>query len=250
MDPQTLFEEINNRQYDGAVRVSAAHLVTTISVVGADETFPIAMLSVGMHKKGIKRFDALGGAIALGKHGLRLVDRFGVDEPAYDAHDNTYDARFVVPTKQQAAKAICWLGDIRNGDFSGFEYFETTPEREVFGELTGDELDGIPPACSADDPNWVAVRYDYYGVVIQPVPAAGGGTSVNSSSIPSARVFHGWNMEVTKAHFDTIVSAPQIRLLTPEECATTNGGSQKGMTADDIPLADNLGLNRFIRFIG
>lgn len=246
MDPLQIYEEIAARDFPAAVRISAAHLVTTISVVGENMSHPIAMLSVGMHKRGQLRFDALGGAIAFGQLGVEYIKRFGATEPAYDAHDGTYDARFIVPNKEHAHSALAWLANLENGKSQDVDFFETTPHREVFGELTGEELVGILPVCGADDPDWESVSYRYYGWAIQPAPV-GDGTSVNETAVPSCRLFHGWEMRVPRTLFGRIVSADQIRLLTPKELASTNGGTQKGSTSDRIPLGDNLGIRNFVR---
>jgi hypothetical protein len=224
---------------EGAARISAAHLVTELEDSETGHIIHIAMLSVGAHKQGQRRFDALGGAIALTPAGQEYVTHaLGGTDIAYDAHDRTYDARFIVPDAERARRALRWLSAR-----SAPEYFEGGPNREVFGELTGHELEGFMPAISREHPDWDAVRYRHLGIAIQPPPDDGTGTSVNAGKVPTRRLFHLWRMSVTADFFRQVREAEQIVSLSDVELASTAGGRRKGMLSDGTPLADNLGLS-------
>lgn len=223
---------------NGSVRISAAHLVTEIMGPDIGQAHKIGRLSNSENKKGRKRFDALGGAIALTERGCQHIkDAFGATDIKWDPHDKNWDARFVVPSSLLARQALSLFSQHTSVAFEG------SPEREVRGELGTSELDGYMPVLPAEHPDWEKVRYEWLGVALQPPTEAQGDTSANSGSIPSRRIFHHWRMVLSEEFYNMMVSSDQIALLTDLELATTNGGSQKGNMADGTPLANNLGLS-------
>lgn len=224
---------------DGPVRISAAHLVTEIMGPDIGQAQHIARLSNSEHKKGRRRFDALGGAVALTQLGCNHVERaFGATDIKFDEHDRTWDARFVVPSADMARQALAWLAQQ-----SAPKHFESSPRREVYGELGSSELEGFMPVLPAEHPHWKKVEYEYLGVALQPPTETQGDTSANAGKVPSRRLFHLWRMLVSEEFYSMIVGSEQMAILTDLELATTNGGQQKGNMTDGTPLANNLGLS-------
>lgn len=176
---------------DGSVRISAAHLVSQLQNFETGDECAIAMLSVGALKQDKYRFDALGGAIALTTRGMGYAQRlFDANDIKFDSHDQTNDARFIVPSPLQARRVLKWLSVLDKS------HFEIDPSREVVGELHDSEHKGYE-AVLADRSRFEKLAYyDYLGVAVQPVPQDGVGTSVNAGKIPSRRLFHQWQLAV------------------------------------------------------
>jgi hypothetical protein len=225
---------------EGEVELSIAHLIQSVTVdKGFTKKFP-AMLSVGAHRKKQRRFDAIGGAMALTEMGKQcLAEMHRGSDFKYDQEDMTWDARFTVPTAMYARAALKLLGDIEIGR-RGF--FETDPHREVFAELSGNELEGVSPTISRDHPGWHYVNYKYLGVSVQPLPDDGVGTSTSATKKMRRRLFHQWEMNVSGALFDLMNTSQAIVFLKGSELQSTNGGRQKGEMNDGTPKGDNLGV--------
>lgn len=227
---------------EGQIRISAAHLVTSISYKGGPVE-SLAMLSVSALRNNKIRYDSLGGAIALTKLGREFArSHFNGVSFFKSKHDKTFNARFVVPNANRARWAIKWFSDIERGEEFGLRYFETSPTRELISELCTSELKGYAPVVSPEDEDWARSELKYLGVSIQPPPKDGVGTSEMSVQFPTRRVFHGWQMIVPKRLYDLITTAPQIVLLDIDSHSSTLGGSRWGMLPGGSILGDNVGL--------
>ena len=225
----------------GPVRISAGHLISALRADGQQTIFSPAMLSVGMYKKDVRRFDAIGGGIALSDKGKYVVENhYQVSDVKYDDHDLNYDARFIVPDEDHAHRVLTWLGDLEMGRRGNFEF---DPHREVFGELSGKELKSLGPIIPPEHLDWSAVTYQYLGVCLQPPSDIASDTSVNAGVIPTRRLFHLWQMTVSAEIFSLMQASSAIAFLSPADLRTTRGGRQQGHMADGTPLANNLGLD-------
>lgn len=116
------------------------------------------------------------------------------------------------------------------------------PTRDIIAELSGKEFPEMGTILTPEEAATVDV---VYVKTVRQKPAEDGvGTSSRGAAagVPSRRMFRLYALSVRNTLYDKIGASPIVKILTPEELATTDGGSKKGVTRDGLAIADNLFL--------
>lgn len=206
------------------IRISVGNLAPRVRC--GDKEYTVVTLNSGAFKRGRRLWQPLGGAAELTEKARAfLTERYG-------AHEfKGLDARFLVDDEH--LEAIFDLLGGRNP-----ELIEGGVERELQEELCEEELEGIPPVLTPEEAATVVVHY--VGTVRQPFLNEGGTSPLEVKDAPSRRFFNLFRLEVSEEVLAKMRASAAIRILTPEEVASTNYGLTKGRTADGETIADNL----------
>jgi len=219
------------------VRISVANVVECVQVQGTRDLIPIGILNKDRwNNDGVRRFQLLGGAVALTDRMVRqLEDHCQARGFSIDVDANVTDARFFVPERfvTRAMNMFMWYG-------SGL--YESTPHREVTGELTNDGYKGIP-AVFGEGLTILSDELRFARMVLQEPLRSGSGTSTREhTTIPTRRLFRSFLLRLPPSTVDTLLTSPLIHRFTDGELETTMGGTQMGTTGDGAEIADNIGM--------
>lgn len=213
------------------VRVSVGELAPIVFIEETGEKCFLVVLNSGARKKGRDLLQPFGGAVKLTAAGCAyFVEKFGVLPDSFHEKD---DARFEIDEEH--------LEEV----MSIFENFKEHTDlitvdvtRELIEELSEPELEGIPPILSAKEASQIGVKY--LGSSRQPVSDSSDPSPLAKAEAPSRRLFFIFSMTVSRVLFEKITKSPAVRVLTPEEVASTKGGLCKGQTADGKAIANNV----------
>ena len=208
------------------VRVSVANLVPCFPETGNSCFFGILNPTI-YNKEKRRQYQALGGGTLLTLEGKQRL------EVEFDAQDLTHglDARFTIPAF--VLERVLSLFELRDPRIC-----ENTPNREVVGELSRMELDGIDPVLAADEVR--KLSFGYLGSVRQPVPEAGSDTSPLANKLPTHRLFHRFVGQAPQAVLAKMKASAALRVFTQAELALTDGGRHGATLAGGITIANNL----------
>ena len=135
------------------VRVSVANLAHRL-FYDDDGFHRIAFLSPSALKKGIKRYQALGGGVQLTSQGVSILESLGAREFEKDESTGLTDARFV--TDAQNLETVFQRFKLLSGTTNSFEY---DPTDDIRHELCNWELPGILPVLNSGEMRTVKIFY-------------------------------------------------------------------------------------------
>lgn len=209
------------------IRISAGNLAVRVRVDETNEAYFFGLLNKkAFLEKGRFLITALGGAAEMTPLGKKLLEsRYGAE------FQEGMDARFVID--ESHLEDVLRIFESRDSSL-----YETDATREVREELATKELPILDsPVLSEKEMTQVKV---VYVKTARQQSSGATGTSAREGEIPTRRIFNLFEIVVPKAIFEKIAACPAVKILTPQEIATTRGGASKGRAADGAELGDNL----------
>lgn len=211
------------------VRISVANLAPRLRVGRHGAPHYFGLLNRKAFEKGRRLLTALGGAALMTPQGITWLESTVKAELQEGS-----DARLVV--KMEYLEQVLRQFEARDPEFC-----ELDPRREITEELATKELPiQDRPVVSPVDLSDIDVVY--VATVRQPLAKSGKSTSARETDIPSRRLFYLFDLIVTPAILTKFEASPAVAMLNEEEVATTDGGTQKGLTSDGAAIGDNIFL--------
>jgi hypothetical protein len=210
------------------VRVSIGNLAWELCPEGGSG-IPFAILNSAK-----RQYAALGGGAMLTEVGKQYLEgRFGATGFEFDKHTGFFDARFVVD-ESMCEKVFEHFAGIA-GKSNNHEH---NPTLDILAELTGSEQghQSILPERMLG-----LAKLEFLKVVRQKPAASGADTSARAI-MQTRRLFRIYRLYLYDDAAITVCNSKQIKFLTNEELASTNGGSTAGMANDGVPMQNNLFL--------
>lgn len=213
------------------VRVSVAELAPILIDEKTGEVFyPVILNPNAKNNFDQDLYQPIGGAVEFTDEGRAyFVENFGVNPDSFYKRD----ARFhIEESRLEEAMSI-------------FENFRKYPgliiidlSRELREELSTPEIKGIPAIMTPKDTDQIWV--ELVRVSRQLVSKTGDTSPLANKEAPSRRLFYIYAMKAPREIIEKMRQSPAIKFLTPEEIATTKGGTCKGTTLDGKAIADNV----------
>lgn len=222
------------------IRISVAGLANTASIYGAQIT--ITTLNPGKWiKEGQKLWTPFGEALKLTPFGLQYIkDNFRASDIHNSDHDGLADARFEVPDAETAELALKFFEERYPFEMGSLPPIFEDPIKRIRLSLQGVKLKGLKPILSREEADKVEVIYQR-SVRQQPPIDKVGTSTLAKSDAPTLRLFYKHilviNDEVIR---QKLLGSLSVQVLTPEEVATTLGGTCKGNTVLREAIGDNV----------
>ena len=107
-------------------------------------------------------------------------------------------------------------------------------------ELVREKIAGFGAILS--EAQSASIAFSFTRTVRQKPSETGGTSAREKEGMLTRRMFHLFDLRISSEIFEEMKRHGSIRVLSPEEVASTNGGANKGKTHDGAAIADNIGL--------